>query len=152
FEAALAARVEPTPPAQALANWITGELVRRLGDGEDPSASRVSARALAILVGLVSAKRVSAGAGRRVLDELVINGGEDPEAIVQAQGLAAIGSDNELAAIVASGLEANADAAQRVREGNAKAIGPIVGEVMRQTGGRADGGEVTRLVHEQLGV
>jgi aspartyl-tRNA(Asn)/glutamyl-tRNA(Gln) amidotransferase subunit B len=152
FEAALAARVEPAAPAQALANWITGELARRLGDGEDPLASRVSARALAILVGLVSAKRVSVGAGRRVLDELVRNGGEDPEAIVRAHGLAAIGSDNELAAIVASALEANADAAQRVREGNAKAIGPIVGEVMRQTGGRADGGEVTRLVHEQLGV
>jgi aspartyl-tRNA(Asn)/glutamyl-tRNA(Gln) amidotransferase subunit B len=152
FEAALAARVQPAPPAQALANWITGELVGRLSDGEDPSASRVSARALAVLVGLVSAKRVSVGAGRRVLDELVRHGGEDPEAIVQAQGLAAIGSDNELAAIVASALEANADAAQRVREGNAKAIGPIVGAVMRQTGGRADGGEVTRLVHEQLGV
>jgi aspartyl-tRNA(Asn)/glutamyl-tRNA(Gln) amidotransferase subunit B len=87
-----------------------------------------------------------------VLDELVAHGGEDPEAIVQAHGLAAIGGDNELAAIVATALEANADAAQRVREGNAKAIGPIVGEVMRQTGGRADGGEVTRLVHEQLGI
>ncbi|HEY5261084.1 MAG TPA: GatB/YqeY domain-containing protein, partial [Solirubrobacteraceae bacterium] len=47
---------------------------------------------------------------------------------------------------------ANADAAERVRSGNAKAIGPIVGYVMRETKGRADGGEVTRLVHEQLGI
>jgi aspartyl-tRNA(Asn)/glutamyl-tRNA(Gln) amidotransferase subunit B len=38
-----------------------------------------------------------------------------------------------------------------VRGGNAKAIGPIVGHVMRATKGRADGGEVTKLVHEQLG-
>ena len=49
-------------------------------------------------------------------------------------------------AIVAAALEANADAAERVRGGNAKAIGPIVGHVMRETKGRADGGEVTRLV------
>jgi aspartyl-tRNA(Asn)/glutamyl-tRNA(Gln) amidotransferase subunit B len=39
-----------------------------------------------------------------------------------------------------------------MRAGNAKAIGPIVGYVMRETRGRADGAEVTRLVQEQLGV
>ena len=54
--------------------------------------------------------------------------------------------------IVAAALEANADAAERVREGNPKAVGPIVGYVMRETNGRADGTEVARLVHEQLGV
>jgi aspartyl-tRNA(Asn)/glutamyl-tRNA(Gln) amidotransferase subunit B len=51
---------------------------------------------------------------------------------------------------VAEALRANADAAERVREGNAKAIGPIVGHVMRETKGRADGTEVSRLIHEQL--
>jgi aspartyl-tRNA(Asn)/glutamyl-tRNA(Gln) amidotransferase subunit B len=39
-----------------------------------------------------------------------------------------------------------------VRTGNAKAIGPIVGYVMRETRGRVDGAEVTRLVHERLGI
>jgi len=151
FEAALAAEVDPAPPAQALANWIAGELVSRLGDGEDPSASRVSPRALAALVGLVSAKRVSVGAGRQVLDRLLAEGGE-PEAIVQAEGLAAMDGEGELAAIVAAALLAHAEAAERVREGNAKAIGPIVGHVMRETKGRADGTEVSRLIHEQLGV
>jgi aspartyl-tRNA(Asn)/glutamyl-tRNA(Gln) amidotransferase subunit B len=74
-------------------------------------------------------------------------------AIVAAEGLAALdGEGDELAAIVAAALEANADAAERVRAGNAKAIGPIVGYVMRETKGRADGGEVTRLVNEQLGI
>ena len=61
-------------------------------------------------------------------------------------------SPGELADIVAAALRANADAAERVREGNAKAIGPIVGHVMRETKGRADGTEVARLVNEQLGV
>jgi aspartyl-tRNA(Asn)/glutamyl-tRNA(Gln) amidotransferase subunit B len=156
------------PPAQALANWVTGELAPRLGDGDaaavgggeagaadtasssDPSASRVQPSALAALVGLVAAKRVSSGAARQVLDRLVADGG-DPLAIVEAEGLAAIDGDDELAGIVAAALAANADAAQRVREGNAKAIGPIVGHVMRETKGRADGTEVARLVHEQLG-
>ena len=110
------------------------------------------ARALAVLVGLVSAKRVSVGAGRQVLDKLVAEGGSDPVAIIEAEGLAAMDGEDELAAIVAAALKANADAAERVRDGNAKAIGPIVGHVMRETKGRADGAEVRRLVREQLGI
>jgi aspartyl-tRNA(Asn)/glutamyl-tRNA(Gln) amidotransferase subunit B len=155
FEAALAAGVEPAPPPQMLANWTAGELTARLADGtgtgEDPFASLVSPRALAVLVGLVAAKQVSVGAGRQVLDRLVADGG-DPTTIIAAEGLAAIDGGDELAEIVAAALAANVDAAQRVREGNAKAIGPIVGQVMRETKGRADGTEVARLVHEQLGV
>jgi aspartyl-tRNA(Asn)/glutamyl-tRNA(Gln) amidotransferase subunit B len=173
FEAALAAEVDPAPPGQALANWISGDLLARLaggqavaatdrepesgGDGRgettgaDPSSSRVSPQALAALVGLVAAKRISVGAGRQVLDRLIAGGG-DPEAIVEAEGLAAIDGGDELAAIVAAALAAHPKAAENVRAGNAKAIGPIVGHVMRATKGRADGGAVTRLVHEQLGV
>ncbi|HKH79905.1 MAG TPA: Asp-tRNA(Asn)/Glu-tRNA(Gln) amidotransferase subunit GatB [Solirubrobacteraceae bacterium] len=151
FEVALAASVDPPPPAQALANWIASDLLSRLGEGEDPAGSRVAADALAALVGLVSARRISVGAGRQVLDRLVAQGG-DPAQIVQAQGLEAIGGSEELAGVVAAALAANPEAAQRVREGNARAIGPIVGHVMRETHGRADGGEVARLVHEQLGV
>ncbi len=148
FEAALA--VEADVPAQTLANWVTGELASRLDDGIEPADARVTPQALARLVTLVANKSVSVGAGRQVLDVLVAEGG-DAEAIVEARGLGAIDGGDELAGVVAAALAANADAAQRVREGNAKAIGPIVGYVMRETKGRADGTEVARLVHEQLG-
>jgi aspartyl-tRNA(Asn)/glutamyl-tRNA(Gln) amidotransferase subunit B len=168
FEAALAASVGgagPHPPAQALANWISGDLLARLQDGAssgegsvggeevdgDPNRSRVRPAAIAALVGLASAKQISVGAARQVLDRLVAEGG-DPHAIVEAEGLAAIGGGEDLAGVVAAALAANADAAERVRAGNAKAIGPIVGYVMRETKGRADGGEVTKLVNEQLGI
>jgi aspartyl-tRNA(Asn)/glutamyl-tRNA(Gln) amidotransferase subunit B len=151
FEAALAAGADPAPAAQALANWVASDLASRLDEGEDPADSRVRPGALAALVGLVATKTISVGAGRQVLDKLVAQGGE-PAAIVEADGLAAIGGGDELAEIVAAALAANADAAERVRAGNAKAIGPIIGAVMRETNGRADGGEVTRLVNEQLGI
>jgi aspartyl-tRNA(Asn)/glutamyl-tRNA(Gln) amidotransferase subunit B len=150
FEAALAAPADPPAPAQALANWVVGELPARLPEGQEPGDSRVRPAALAALVGLVAAKRVSVGAGRQVLEKLIAEGG-DPHAIVAAEGLAAIDDGDELASIVAAALAANADAAERVRQGNAKAIGPIVGHVMRETKGRADGTEVSRLIHEQLG-
>jgi aspartyl-tRNA(Asn)/glutamyl-tRNA(Gln) amidotransferase subunit B len=151
FEAALGAGADPPPPAQALANWVSGELATRLGDGEDPAGSRVTPLALAQLVAMVADKRVSVGAGRQVLDALVGHGGE-PEAVVEAEGLAAIGGGDELEAVVAGAIAAHEDAAQRVRDGNAKAIGPIVGHVMRETKGRADGTEVARLINQQLGV
>jgi aspartyl-tRNA(Asn)/glutamyl-tRNA(Gln) amidotransferase subunit B len=151
FEAALKAPSDPPAPAQALANWISGELVSRLPEGEDPAASQVTPAAIATLVGLVAAKQVSVGAARQVLDRLVEQGG-DPRTIVEAENLAAIEGSDELAAVVAAALEANADAAARVHDGNAKAIGPIVGAVMRETKGRADGTEVARLINEQLGV
>jgi aspartyl-tRNA(Asn)/glutamyl-tRNA(Gln) amidotransferase subunit B len=151
FEQALAAQVDPAPPPQALANWIAVDLLARLDDGEDPADSLVTPDALAALCGMAAAKRVSVGAARQVLDRLVADGG-DPVAIVQAEGLAALDGGDDLAAVVAAALVAHADAAERVKAGNAKAIGPIVGYVMRETKGRADGGEVTRLVHEQLGI
>jgi aspartyl-tRNA(Asn)/glutamyl-tRNA(Gln) amidotransferase subunit B len=147
FEAALTVQVDVS--AQTLANWVTVELSGRLDDA-DLARAQVTPRALAELAGMVASKQISVGAGRQVLDKLVAEGGE-PEAIVEAEGLAAIEGGDELAAIVAAALAANADAAERVREGNAKAIGPIVGHVMRETKGRADGTEVARLVHEQLG-
>jgi aspartyl-tRNA(Asn)/glutamyl-tRNA(Gln) amidotransferase subunit B len=152
LEAALEAGVDPAPPAQALANWVGGELLGRLGDGEDPASSLVTPAALASLVGLLAARRVSVGAARAVLDELAAHGGSDPGAIIEREGLAVLDEGEELAAVVAAALRANADAAERVRAGNDKAIGPIVGAVMRETKGRADGGEVQRLVREQLGI
>jgi aspartyl-tRNA(Asn)/glutamyl-tRNA(Gln) amidotransferase subunit B len=150
FEAALAAPADPPPAAQALANWVLVELLPRLPEGQEPADSRVHPSALGELVGLVAAKCVSVGAARQVLEKLIAEGGE-PQAIVESEGLAALGDSDELAAIVAAALAANADAAERVRQGNAKAIGPIVGHVMRETKGRADGTEVSRLIHEQLG-
>ncbi|HEY2767294.1 MAG TPA: Asp-tRNA(Asn)/Glu-tRNA(Gln) amidotransferase subunit GatB [Solirubrobacteraceae bacterium] len=137
--------------AQALANWVTVELPKRLGADVSPLESNVTPQAIATISAMVAGKEISVGAGRQVLDKLVADGGE-PRAIVEEEGLAAIDGGEELAGIVAAALAANAKAAENMRAGNAKAIGPIVGYVMRETKGRADGGEVTRLVHEQLGI
>jgi aspartyl-tRNA(Asn)/glutamyl-tRNA(Gln) amidotransferase subunit B len=151
FQAALESGAEPAPPAQALANWIGSELQGRLEEGQDPASSRVSPAAIAALVGLVAARGASVGAARQVLDVLVAEGG-DPAVIIEREGLAALDGEDDLAAVVAGALREHAEAAERVRAGNEKAIGPIIGAVMRETKGRADGGEVRRLVREQLGI
>ncbi len=147
FEAAVAAAPAGVEP-RVVANWTGNELVARIGDG-DPGAAKVTPQALAALVGLVGEGAVTGAGARTVLDRLVAHGG-DPEAIVAAEGLGALGDDDGLGEIVAAALAAHPDAAEKVRAGNLKALGPIVGQVMRETKGRADGGEVQRLVREQL--
>jgi aspartyl-tRNA(Asn)/glutamyl-tRNA(Gln) amidotransferase subunit B len=152
FERTLAAAdgVEP----RVVANWVGGELVARLreagGDDADPAASRVTPEALASLAAMVQAKEIATGAARQVLAVLVSEGGR-PAEIVAREGLEQIDDQGRLAELVRQAIEADPAAAARVREGNPKAIGPLVGFVMRETKGRADGGEVARLNHEQLG-
>ena len=140
--------------AAAIANWVTGELVARLREAADgeaaPSSSKVSPEALAALVGMVEAKQVTTGAARQVLGTLVAEGG-DPAEIVEREGLAQMTDSGELEAAVERAIEAEPTAAEKVKAGNPKAIGPIVGAVMRETKGRADGGAVTRLIRERLG-
>jgi aspartyl-tRNA(Asn)/glutamyl-tRNA(Gln) amidotransferase subunit B len=152
FEAALASGNSPVGDGiQPLANWVCNELVARVGD-DDPAASKVAPAALAKLVALVGDKVVTVSNAKLVLDRMIADGG-DPAAIVEAEGLGSLGGgDDALEPIVAAALEANADAAAKIRGGNMKAIGAIIGHVMRETKGRADGAEVTRIVREKLGV
>jgi aspartyl-tRNA(Asn)/glutamyl-tRNA(Gln) amidotransferase subunit B len=147
FEAAAAA--DGTDP-QTLANWITNELVQRIGE-EDPADSKVTPEAFGAFAGMVAAREITPTAAKQVLDRLVAEGG-DPRRIVEAEGLGAMGGGDELDAIVEAALAANQAAAEKIRDGNTKAMGPIIGHVMRETKGRADGGEVTRLVRAKLGL
>jgi aspartyl-tRNA(Asn)/glutamyl-tRNA(Gln) amidotransferase subunit B len=142
--------VEP----RVVANWVTGELaavLRQEGGEASAGESKVEPGALAALVAMVQAKEISHGSGKTVLAALVSEGG-DPAAIVEREGLAQISDSGELEAIVAAAVEANPAAAEQIRAGNQKAIGAIVGAVMKETKGRADGGEVNRLIMEKLGL
>ena len=146
YEAALAAGNGVDP--RALANWMTNELLARLGDTA-PQDSKLEPAALAQLVTMVGAKEVSQSAAKEVLETLVAEGGS-PAAVVADRGLGRADSA-ELEAIVQRAVDANADAVEKIRAGNDKAIGAIVGAVMRETKGRADGGEVQRLIRERIG-
>ena len=127
------------------ATWVK-ELRTRVDDVE-----QISPETLSELVDLVSAKTVTAAGARTVLDKLVSDGGS-PAEIVEREGLAAMEDSGELEAIVAKVIDDNPDIVERIRGGNAKAMGALVGPIMRETKGRADGGEVNRLLREKLGV
>jgi aspartyl-tRNA(Asn)/glutamyl-tRNA(Gln) amidotransferase subunit B len=145
YEEALAA---DSADARTLANWVRNELVQRIGES-DPAESKVPPAALARLVSLVEGRTVSQSAAKEVLAVLVEEGG-DPQAIIEQRGLALAGSD-ELESIVDRAIAADPDAVAQVKSGNQKAIGALMGVIMRETKGRADGREVQRLIRERIG-
>ncbi|MEA2312758.1 MAG: aspartyl-tRNA(Asn)/glutamyl-tRNA(Gln) amidotransferase subunit [Solirubrobacteraceae bacterium] len=145
-EAATAAAPLASRP---VGNLVT-ELRTRLG-AADPQASSVPPSALARVAELVDQGKTTPGNARRLLDLLVAEGG-DPEVLLEREGLGAMEDDGELAGIVAKVIEAHPDVVERIKGGNPKAMGALVGPVMKETRGRADGGEVNRLIREQLGV
>jgi aspartyl-tRNA(Asn)/glutamyl-tRNA(Gln) amidotransferase subunit B len=150
FEESLAAdSVDPV----TLARWTTGELVARLREQGlvDPRESKLSPRALAELVSLVESRALSQSAAKEVLGELTRSGG-DPGEIVEAKGLAPIADSGELEEIVERAIEANPKAVENIRNGKVQAAGAIVGTVMKETKGRADGAEVNRLIRQKLGI
>jgi aspartyl-tRNA(Asn)/glutamyl-tRNA(Gln) amidotransferase subunit B len=149
FEAALAA--DGAAGAAELSNWIP-QLVERIGSDADPAASRVSPGALASLASLVAGREVSRDAGRDVLTMLVAEGG-DPRTIIEREGLQALSGDeqgDEIMAAVDRAIAADPDAAAKVRAGNLKAIGALIGPVMRELKGRADGGEIRSMILRRL--
>jgi aspartyl-tRNA(Asn)/glutamyl-tRNA(Gln) amidotransferase subunit B len=133
-----------------VANWVTGELAaaqRHFGHKKDVEPTHV-----AEVVRMVADKRISHASGREVLHTLSDPGSSvaGPEEVVERRQLEMESDASALEAIVAAAIEAEPAAAEKVRAGNPKAVGPIVGAVMRETKGTADGGEVTRLIREQL--
>ncbi|MBV9193157.1 MAG: Asp-tRNA(Asn)/Glu-tRNA(Gln) amidotransferase subunit GatB [Solirubrobacterales bacterium] len=150
FERALAAGAADggVDPVE-LSNWIP-QLVERIGSDRDPAESNVAPESLAALATMVKAREVSRDAAREVLSRLVADGG-DPRAIVAREGLGALSAEDDgLGELVDRAIASDPAAAEQVRAGNLKAIGPLVGYVMRETKGRADGATITRLIRERV--
>jgi len=140
FEAVLA-RAEGAEPT-LVANWLTNDLaslVRERG-AESPDPEPV-----ARLIEMVAAGDVNRSVGRQILETLITEGGDPAEL---AKGYE---TDTDLGEVVDRAIAAEPEAAEKVRAGEMRAIGPLVGAVMRETKGAADGGEVTKLIREKLG-
>jgi aspartyl-tRNA(Asn)/glutamyl-tRNA(Gln) amidotransferase subunit B len=145
FRPELAVKLDEALPAADSANSLAALLLN------NAAAVDVEPRSLAEVSNMVGRREVTPANARVLIERLAAEGG-DPKAIVEREQLGALGDDGELDGIVEAALAANADAAEKIRGGNMKAIGPIIGHVMRETKGRADGGEVTKLVRQKLGL
>ena len=131
-------------------NWLTNEVLAWSAEqGIPPGEVPLTGAHLAELVGLVADGTLSKKLAREVLTG-VLAGQGSPREIAAERGLQQISDSDELAAIVDRVIAGNPRAADEVRAGNDKAIGALVGGVMRETKGKANPQLVNTLLRERL--
>jgi aspartyl-tRNA(Asn)/glutamyl-tRNA(Gln) amidotransferase subunit B len=136
--------------AKAVANLVTGELLRHLkDDGGSVASARVRPAHVGELARLVRAGELSATAAKDVFAEVWRTGAE-PRAVVAAKGLAQVSDRSAIASAVDAVLAENAKAVADYRAGNARALGALVGAVMKRTGGKANPEVVNALLRERV--
>ena len=150
--AAAAARTSGKTPADLAAaarKWWLGELARQANErGVDVGDLAVTPGQVAHLMELVEAGTLNDSLARQVLHG-VLAGEGDPDAVIEARGLALVSDEGALLAEVDAALAAHPDVASKIRDGKVAAAGAIVGAVMKATRGQADAGRVRELVLER---
>lgn len=154
FDAGLTAIAEDKRAASAkpLVNWITTELLGRLNaDHRDIRESTVSAESLAELVDLIQSGTISGKMGKDIFAEIYASG-ERPARIVEKKGLRQLSDENELLAKIDEVIKENPKIVDDIKAGKDRAIGSLVGSLMKKTGGRANPQLANQLFKKRIGV
>jgi aspartyl-tRNA(Asn)/glutamyl-tRNA(Gln) amidotransferase subunit B len=145
FEATLKALGGPDEKARAktVANWLLGDVSRLLNDSglDFDDELKLTPAHLASLLALLGDGKITGAAAKEVLREAFETGAE-PDRIVEARGLGAIQDDSVVRDAVAKVIDANARAVADYRAGKQEAVKFLVGQVMRETRGRANAADV----------
>ncbi|MBO8142843.1 MAG: Asp-tRNA(Asn)/Glu-tRNA(Gln) amidotransferase subunit GatB [Firmicutes bacterium] len=146
FEACAARYGKP----KAVSNWIMGEFLRLLkAEGKEVKDVSLSPAAVAKLLELIDQGVLSGSAAKEVFEEM-FRTGREPQDIVRERGLEQISDEQALLPVVDAVIEANPKAVETVRGGEMKAIGFLVGQVMKQTRGKANPKLVQNLLRQRL--
>jgi aspartyl-tRNA(Asn)/glutamyl-tRNA(Gln) amidotransferase subunit B len=124
--------------AKAAANWVANDVRRKRNEGPlGAAACPVGPEALAALVRLVEGGEVNATTARRVFETMWATG-EPAEAIIEREGLRQVSDESALGAAVAAVVAASPEQVAAWRAGKSAALGWLVGQVMKKTGGKAN--------------
>lgn len=146
FDAVVATGADP----KLAANWIMGDLAKNLNeDGIDITKSPVSAERLGKMIGLIMKDTISGKIAKKVFKEMWTNE-DEPEKIVKDKGLVQITDTGAIEAAVDAAIAANPKAVEEYKGGKKKAIGALVGQVMKATRGKANPQMVNKMLAEKL--
>jgi aspartyl-tRNA(Asn)/glutamyl-tRNA(Gln) amidotransferase subunit B len=136
---------------RVVAGWVMGELQRGLHEfGHTMAGNPVGPERLGELLDLVEAGTISATAAKDVLAEMFTSEA-GPATIVERKGLAQISDTAALEAVVAAVVEANPELVAKLRAGKRGVLGALVGQVMRETRGRANPKVASDLLERAIG-
>ncbi len=137
--------------AKLVANWVTNDLMARLaGDGKDIEDSPIPPEDVAGLVKLIEDGVISSKIAREVFDHMWSGEGA-PAAIVEKRGLVQVTDTGAIEAAVDKIIAANPDKAAAVKD-KPQAVGWFVGQVMRETGGKANPAAVNEILKQKFGL
>lgn len=138
------------PQPKTVSNWVMGELARLLNaTNTEITDSPVKPEQLAVLLKLIDEGVISGKIAKTVFEEMFMTG-KDPQAVVKERGLVQITDEAELKAVIDEVITANQKVVADYRQGKDKALGFLVGQVMKATKGKANPALVNRLLKEGM--
>jgi aspartyl-tRNA(Asn)/glutamyl-tRNA(Gln) amidotransferase subunit B len=135
---------------QVAANWVIGDLSGALNkEGLDIEASRINAAELATLLDRIADNTISGKIAKEVFDAMWTGEGSADE-IIEAKGLKQITDSSAIESVVDQVIAANPGQVAEYKAGKDKLIGFFVGQVMKETGGKANPGQVNAILKDKL--
>ena len=146
FEMVVAAGADP----KVSVNWIMGEFASQLSNaGIEIAKAPVTPENLAKLLALIAKGTISGKIAKKVFAEMWKDGA-DPEEIVKAQGLVQISDTGALKELVVKVIANNPKAVEDFKAGKKKAVGALVGQIMKETKGKANPKVINELLNDEL--
>ncbi|MGK7879527.1 MAG: Asp-tRNA(Asn)/Glu-tRNA(Gln) amidotransferase subunit GatB, partial [Crocosphaera sp.] len=144
------AAVNSGADAKLVANWVTQDIAAYLNNNKlSITEIALKSDSLGELVQLIEKGTISGKIAKEILPELLEKGGS-PKAIVESKGMTQISDPGEIEKVITALMEANPSEVEKYRGGKKKLKGFFVGQVMKQTGGRADPKLTNQLVEKLL--
>jgi aspartyl-tRNA(Asn)/glutamyl-tRNA(Gln) amidotransferase subunit B len=131
-------------------SWWLGEISRIANDRSVLATELISVKDVTEVIALITKGELTDKLARQVV-EGVIAGEGSPADVITKRGLKVVSDDSQLMKAIIDAVTAQAETAQRVREGNIPAAGALIGAVMKATGGQADAAKVRELLLKHLG-
>lgn len=149
FDAAVAGKGAGASP-KTLANWILNDLFRLMNErGRSIDTLPVTPATLVALLGQVEQGTINQTTAREVLAEMM-DSGRDPSSIIESRGLAQISDEAALTSIIDTIIAGNPGPVANYLGGKENLLGWFVGQVMRETKGRANPAVVNELLRTRL--
>jgi len=146
FEAVVRGSTSP----KSASNWIMGELLRTLKERDGSiDDTPLTPAALSGLIALVDNGTISSTTGKAVFGTMY-DSGRSADEIVKSEGLAQNSDETALLDAVRAVMAANGEAVEQVRAGKQQTFGFLVGQVMKQSGGKANPKVVNQLLRREI--
>lgn len=137
-------------PAKLASNWLMGEVSAYLNSERmELLETKLTPENLSDMILLIEDGTISSKIAKKVFKELIENGGQAKE-VVEAKGLVQLSDPAQLLPIINEILEQNAQSIEDFKNGKDRAVGFLVGQIMKTTKGKANPGVVNQLLMEEL--